>query len=114
MLTCTSHFGVQTRTGCTKKEQIVEVTSKPKFQQMLRACLGNEEVSLKRKITGKGGKTDIIINRKKPFTITYNSGNEVVTVKCNTPISTRPYPIHPISTPYYKLAVFFIFAYLVY
>ena len=22
------------------------------------------------------------------------------------PFSTRPYPIHPISTPYYKLAVF--------
>ena len=82
MLTCTSHFGVQTRTGCTKKEQIVEFTSKPKFQQMLRACLGNEEVSLKRKITGKGGKTNIIIiTRKKSFTITYNSGNEVVTVK---------------------------------
>ena len=82
MLTCTSHFGVQTCTGCTKKEQIVEFTSKPKFQQMLRACLGNEEVSLKRKITGKGGKTDIIIiTRKKSFTITYNSGNEVVTVK---------------------------------
>ena len=84
MLTCTSHFGVQTRTGCTKKEQIVEFTSKPKFQQMLRACLGNEEVSLKRKITGKGGKTEIIIiNRKKPFTTTYNYGNEVVTVKCH-------------------------------
>ena len=84
MLTCTSHFGVQTCTGGTKKEQIVEVTSKPKFQQMLRAYLGNEEVSLKRKITGKGGKTEIIIiNRKKPFTITYNYGNEVVTVKCH-------------------------------
>ena len=51
---------------------------------MLRACLGNEEVSLKRKITGKGGKTEIIIiNRKKPFTTTYNYGNEVVTVKCH-------------------------------
>ena len=84
MLTCTSHFGVQTCTGGTKKEQIVEVTSKPKFQQMLRACLGNEEVSLKRKITGKGGKTEIIIiNRKKPFTTTYNYGNEVITVKCH-------------------------------
>ena len=83
MLTCTSHFSVETRTGRTKKEQIVEVTSKPKFQQMLRACLGNEEVSLTRKIKGRGGKTDIIIDRKKPFTITYNSGNEVVTVKCH-------------------------------
>ena len=51
---------------------------------MLRACLGNEEVSLKRKITGKGGKTEIIIiNRKKPFAITYNYGNEVATVKCH-------------------------------
>ena len=36
------------------------------------------------KITGKGGKTEIIIiNRKKPFTTTYNYGNEVVTVKCH-------------------------------
>ena len=56
MLTCTSHFGVQTCTGGTKKEQIVEVTSKPKFQQMLRACLGNEEVSLKAGNNGKGRK----------------------------------------------------------
>ena len=83
VLMWTYHFGVQTLNGRTKKQQIVEVTSKPKFQQMLRACLGNEEVSLKRKIKGKGGKTDIIIDRKKPFTITYNSGNEVVTVKCH-------------------------------
>ena len=38
----------------------------------------------KRQITGKGGKTEsIIINRKKPFTTTYNYGNEVVTVKCH-------------------------------
>ena len=38
----------------------------------------------KREITGKGGKTEsIIINRKKPFTTTYNYGNEVVTVKCH-------------------------------
>lgn len=71
VLMWTYHFGVQTLNGRTKKEQIVEVTSKPKFQQMLRACLGNEEVSLKRKIKGKGGKTDIIIDRKKPFTIQY-------------------------------------------
>ena len=38
----------------------------------------------KREITGKGGKTEsIIINRKEPFTTTYNYGNEVVTVKCH-------------------------------
>ena len=83
LLTCISNFGVLTRTGRTNKEHIVEVTSKPKFQQMLRFCLGNEEISLKREIAGKG-KTDIIIARQRPsFTITYNSGNEVVKVRCH-------------------------------
>ena len=69
VLTCTPHFDVKNRAGRTEKEQVVDVTHKPKFQQMLRACPGNEEVSSKRKITGKGGKTDIIIDAKKPITI---------------------------------------------
>ena len=80
IITSTSSFGVQTRR--TKKRQIVEVTSKPKLQQMLRFCLGNEETSLKREFSGKG-KTDIIIDRENPFTVTYNSGNEVVKVHCH-------------------------------
>ena len=63
IITSTSNFGVHTRPGRTNKEQIVEVTSKPKLQQMLRFCLGNEETSLKREFPGKG-KTDIIIDRE--------------------------------------------------
>ena len=47
---------------------IVEVTSKPKLQQMLRFCLGNEETSLKWEFPGKG-KTDIIVDGEKPFTV---------------------------------------------
>ena len=82
IITSTSNFGVQTRTRRANKEQIVEVTSKSKLQQMLRFCLGNEETNLKREIPGKG-KTDIIIDREKPFTVTYNSGNEVVKVSCH-------------------------------
>ena len=82
IITSTSNFGVHTRPGRTNKEQIVEVTSKPKLQQMLRFCLGNEETSLKREFPGKG-KTDIIIDREKPFTVSYNSGNEVVKVYCH-------------------------------
>ena len=54
IITSTSNFGVHTRPGRTNKEQIVEVTSKPKLQQMLRFCLGNEETSLKREFPGKG------------------------------------------------------------
>ena len=49
---------------------------------MLRFCLGNEEISLKREFPGKG-KTDILIDREKPFTLTYNSGSEVVKVRCH-------------------------------
>ena len=82
IITSTSNFGVQTRPGRTNKEQIVEVTSKPKLQQMLRFCLGNEETNLKREFPGKG-KTDIIIDREKPLTVTYNSQNEVVKVRCH-------------------------------
>ena len=41
-LTSTSRFAVETHTGRTNKEQVVEITSKPKLQQMLRFCLGNE------------------------------------------------------------------------
>lgn len=82
ILTSTSNFGVHTRPERTNKEQIVEVTSKPKLQQMLRFCLGNEDTSLKREFPGKG-KTDIIIDREKPFTVSYNSGNEVVKVYCH-------------------------------
>ena len=82
IITSTSNFGLQTRPGRTSKGQIVEVTSKPKLQQMLRFCLGNEETSLKREFPGKG-KTDFLIDREKPFTLTYNSGSEVVKVRCH-------------------------------
>lgn len=81
-MTNTSNFGVQVRAGRTAKEQIVEVTSKPKLQQMFRFCLGNEETSLKREFLGKG-KTNIIVDRERPFTLTYNSGSEVVKVHCH-------------------------------
>ena len=80
IITSTSSFGVQTRR--TNKGQILEVTSKLKLQQMLRFCLGSEETSLKWEFSGKG-KTDIIIDRENPFTVTYNSGNEVVKVHCH-------------------------------
>ena len=60
---------------------VIEFTSQ--FQEvMLRFCLGNEETSLKREFSGNG-KTDIIIDRENPFTVTYNSGNEVVKVHCH-------------------------------
>ena len=49
---------------------------------MSRFCLGNEETNLKREFLGKG-KTDIIIDREKPLTVTYNSQNEVVKVRCH-------------------------------
>ena len=49
---------------------------------MLRFCSGNEETSLKREFSGKG-KPDNVIDREKPFTDTYNSGNEVVKVYCH-------------------------------
>lgn len=49
---------------------------------MLRFCSGNEETSLKREFPGKG-KPDNVIDREKPFTDTYNSGNEVVKVYCH-------------------------------
>ena len=73
IITSTSNFGVQIRPGRTSKEQIVEVT---------RGYLGNEETSLKREFPGKG-KTDIFIDIEKPFTLTYNSGSEVLKVRCH-------------------------------
>ena len=63
ILTSTSRFGVETHTGQTNKEQVVEITSKPKLQQMLRFCLGNESTTLKREFPGKG-KTNIVIERE--------------------------------------------------
>ena len=48
VITSTSNFSEQTRPGCSNKEQIVEVPSMPKLQQMLRFCFGTEETSLKR------------------------------------------------------------------
>ena len=81
-MTCTSNFGTQTRTGRTTKEQIIEITSKPKLQQMFSFCLGNEDTNLKREFPGKG-KTNFIIDREKPFTITYNGRNEVAKVHCH-------------------------------
>ena len=82
ILTSTSRFAVETQTGRTNKEQVVEVTSKPKLQQMLRFCLGNESTTLKREFPGKG-RPNIVIDRENPFTITYNYGNEVVKVHCH-------------------------------
>ena len=73
ILTSTSRFGVDTHTGRTNKEQVVEITSKPKLQQMLRFCLDNESTTLKQEFPGKG-RTNIVIDREDPFTITYNYG----------------------------------------
>ena len=81
IITSTSNFNVQTRPGRTSKEQIVEVTSKPKLQQMLHFCLGNEETSLKQEFPGKG--QTLLLTERNPFTVTYNSGNKVVKVYCH-------------------------------
>lgn len=47
----------------------LEITSKPKLQQMLHFYLGNEETSLKWEFPGKG-KTDIIIERNPSLLLT--------------------------------------------
>lgn len=66
----------------TQIKSRLEITSKPKLQQMLHFYLGKEETSLKWEFPGKE-KTDIIIDREKPFTVTYNFGNEVAKVYCH-------------------------------
>lgn len=82
LLTCISNFGVLTHTGHTNKKHIVEVTRKPKFQQMLRFYVGNEAISLKRE-TAERERQTLLLPDRSPSTITYNSGNEVVKVRCH-------------------------------
>ena len=80
ILTSTSRFGVDTHTGRTNKEQVVEITSKPKLQQMFLP--GQWEYHFEAGISGKG-KDKHCYWQRGPLHYHLQLWNEVVKVHCH-------------------------------
>ena len=63
------------------KERTVEINNYRKLCQLF-AVAGNFETSLKKDVPGKS-RVNVIVNDSKPFVLTYNEQNEIVTVMCH-------------------------------
>ena len=68
--------------GRTKAELAVHIIDWRKLNQFLRYCLQEDDIHLERQVANKG-RTDITVNKNKPFILSFNSNTEMLKLKCH-------------------------------